>query len=54
MKRVVAIIERPDGTTYTQQVTVEEHETIDDALNKLQRMLGRKYLVCDYYEVEED
>lgn len=53
MKRIIVTIERPDGTIYTQQVIVGERETIEDALNRLQRMLGRKYLVCDYYEVED-
>lgn len=53
MKYVVAVVERPDGTTYTQQVEVKDNETEDDALNRLQSILGRRYLVCDYYEMEE-
>ena len=50
---IMVVIERPDGTTYTQQVGIEGRETISDALNRLQRMLGEEYLICDFYKIEE-
>ena len=53
INNIIVVIERPDGTTYTQQVGIEECETISDALNRLQRMLGDEYLICDFYKMEE-
>lgn len=52
LKTIAAIIERPNGTTYEQQVLVKPNETIDEALNKLKRVLGKSYYVCDYYEID--
>ena len=50
MRTITCIIERPDGTTYEQQVTLKENETPEDACKRLQRTLGRSYWVVDWYE----
>ena len=51
--KIVLLIERPDGSTYEQPVTVKQDDTVEDTLKKQQRMLGKDYWICDHY-VEED
>lgn len=51
--KIVLLIERPEGTTYEQPVTVKDGDTIEDTLKKQQRMLGEDYWICDYYIDEE-
>lgn len=45
------IVERPDGTTYTQQVIVPPGATIEETIEKQRRVLGKSYYICDYHEV---
>ena len=45
-KEIIVTVERPNGTTFTQLLTVKT--TIRDTILNYQRDLGRKYLICDW------
>ena len=45
-KKIIVTVERPNGTTFTQLLTVKT--TIRDTILNYQRDLGRKYLICDW------
>lgn len=47
------VIERRDGTSYTQLVIVKEGQTIKQALKECKDMLGKGYYICTWWEVSE-
>ena len=47
------VIERQDGTSYTQLVEVKEGKTIKQALKECKDMLGKGYYICTWWEVSE-
>lgn len=52
MRKIMLIIERPDGTTYEQEVTVKDNETIEQALVRCERVLRSDYYICTYYVLD--
>ena len=47
------VIERQNGTTFTQEVIVKDGQTIKQALNEYKKMLGKGYYICDWRRVSE-
>lgn len=46
-EKLIAIIERPDGTTYEQEI--EFVKDVRTSVRQAQKMIGRDYLICDTY-----
>ena len=44
---ITIVVERPDGTTYQQQVKVKN--SIQDTLKETKKYLGKKYWVVDWF-----
>ncbi len=51
-KHIIVTVERPNGTTFTQLLFIDE--TIRNTILNYQRILGPKYLICDWRKVEYD
>ena len=49
MKRLFVLIERPDETTYKQEIEWRLGETVKSAISRCKKMLGRSYWICDWY-----
>lgn len=47
--RLFVVVERPDGTTFKQEVAVHCDEGAEEAVARYRKMLGCGYLVCDWY-----
>ena len=45
--KLIAIVERPDGTTYEQEIMFVE--SVSKSVRMAQKLLGRDYLICDTY-----
>ena len=43
------VIERPDGTTYTQEIEYDGKESLRVALARAKRLLGPDYWIVDWY-----
>ena len=48
-KRLYCIVERPDGTTFEQEIDWREGESVKTALGRYKKMLGKSYWICDWY-----
>lgn len=42
-KHLIALIERPDGSTYEQEISYRSNDTIQTAVERAQKGLGNKY-----------
>ena len=43
------VIERPNGTTYTQEIEYDEKEPVSVALERAKRLLGPNYWIVSWY-----
>ena len=48
-QKMVVIVERKDGSTFEQEIEVQEGETYKSALGRYKKMLGKDYCISDWY-----
>lgn len=51
IKTLIVVIERPNGTTYSQQVEIQH--TIRQTLQFVKNCIGSRYKIVDYYVGEQ-
>lgn len=51
MKRLFVIIEAPSGYSWEQEIEWRPLETVKTALSRCKKMLGRGYIICNWYIV---
>ena len=48
-QKLFVLIERPDGSTFEQEIEWREGESIKTALGRYARRIGKDYWICDWW-----